>query len=247
MLTSSPLPQLICSDFDPIKHHGFGGWLSLDEWKLFWEGAAVKGTHASDLFVREPRFGIELSGKSRTVEEGQLYDAEFIRPGSNTGLLVETEGFTHVGWEKGLLRFGGEGHASSYKTVTIPDFPGWPPIPTPLPKYFAVCFIMPTYFKAGWQPDNGDWSPYFDGEVELVGAAFARPYSLGGFDLAKFKRNPKDPEAHKPARRYVPAGAVYFFENQGAKELTKSFLTDEGENFGFGRFLIQEINHDTKK
>jgi len=238
VLTSSKLPQLLWSEYDPVKHHDFGDWLSLEEWEKFWNNdEPVKG-NAKDLFVRESRFGIAISGKSHTVEESQLYEAEFIRPVEDVGLLVETEGFTLSGWEKGLLRFGGEGHAATYQTLV--NAPDWTPAPKPLPKKFAVCFITPTFFRGGWQPGNGDWSKFFDGNVNLVSAAFSRPHSVGGFDWAKFKRNPKDAEAHKPAKKYIPAGSVYFFENQSATALTKPFMADEGENFGFGRILIQE-------
>ncbi len=237
--SSSQLPQLLWpEETEAVKHHGFGDWLSLTEWGDFWNGNAVKGKATHDLFIREPRFGIELNSKKRTVEEGQLYEAEFIRPEKNVGLLVEAEGFTLAGWKDGFLRLGGEAHAATYETV---DNLSWPILPNPLPKRFAVCFITPTFFKGGWQPENGDWSRFFDGAVTLVSAAFGRYQSLGGFDWAKFRRSRKDAEAHKPAKRYLPAGAVYFFETNGATTLKTETLTDEGADIGLGRLLIQGV------
>jgi len=233
--TSSSLPQVLWPNLDPGKHHGFGDWLSLDEWKNFWGGQSVIGKTSRDLFMREARFGIEINYDRRTVEESQLYETEFIRPQTYTGLLVETEGFTHAKWKSGFLRLGGEGHGATYESVT--DFK-WPATPNPLPKQFALCFITPTYFAGGWQPTNGDWSKFFDGPVKLLSAAFGHYQSLGGFDWAKFRRNPQGAQAHKPARRYLPAGAMYFFENQGATALRANTITDDGADFGFGRVLI---------
>lgn len=232
--TSSPLPEALWPVTAPGKYPELGEWLSLAEWGAFWAGQPVRGIPGPTLFVRETRTGIEL-GAQRTAKTGQLYEAEFIRPGPGVGLLVEMDGYDH--WpSQGLLRIGGEARAASYTTTPSP---AWPAAPAPLPARFAVCLTTPALFEGGWQPAGG-WSKFFDGPVQLVCAAFGRPHSLGGFDFAKAARNPADPAAHKPARRYVPAGAVYFFVNQGAKALTAAALTDHGADFGFGRFLVQE-------
>ncbi len=237
--SSSQLPQLFWpEETEAIKHHGFGDWLSLTEWEDFWRGKAVKGKATRDLFVREPRFGIEINDKRRTVEEGQLYEAEFIRPQKGVGLLVEADGFIQAGWQSGFLRLGGEAHAATYETIANLS---WPTIPNPLPMRFAVCFITPTFFEAGWQPKNGDWSRFFDGPVTLLSAAFGRYQSLGGFDWAKFRRSRKDAEEHNPAKPDLPAGAVYFFETSGETVLKTEAITDEGADIGLGRILIQGV------
>ena len=60
--------------------------------------------------------------------------------------------------------------------------------------------------------------------MKLQAAAINRFQSLGGFDWAK--------NDHKPARRYVPAGSVYFFESKGEARLkpglTQHAITDFG-------------------
>ena len=70
--------------------------------------------------------------------------------------------------------------------------------------------------------------------TKLVAAAVGRYESIGGFDWAK--------ETHKPARRYVPAGSVYFFECEGQSELDPDLIngaiTDNGAAIGFGQIII---------
>lgn len=127
------------------------------------------------------------------------------------------------------MRVGGEGHGARFECA---DMPGWPSPPSPLPRCFKVYLATPAYFEEGWKPT--DWSRFFDGRVELVAAAVGRYETLGGFDVAR--------GTHKPARRYVPAGSVYFFECQGETtlrtDLTNQALTDDGAEIGFGQILI---------
>ena len=127
------------------------------------------------------------------------------------------------------MRMGGEGRGGRFGPANVP---AWPVPPCPLPDHFKVYFATPTYFTGGWRPK--DWSKFFQGKVHLVAAAIGRYENVGGFDWAK-----KD---HKPARRYVPAGSVYFFECQGQAEikpgLTNSAITDAGAEIGFGQIII---------
>jgi CRISPR-associated protein Cmr3 len=106
-----------------------------------------------------------------------------------------------------------------------------------LPPRFLIYFATPAYFSAGWQPQN--WRRFFEGNVTLQAAAVNRFQSLGGFDWAK---DPRDPLAHKPARRYVPAGAVYFFTSEGQArlkpDLIQNAIADVGAEIGFGQILI---------
>jgi CRISPR-associated protein Cmr3 len=71
--------------------------------------------------------------------------------------------------------------------------------------------------------------------VQLQAAAVNRFQSLGGFDWAK--------NDHKTARRYVPAGAVYFFNSKGQVRLkpglTQNAITDLGAEIGYGQVLIE--------
>jgi CRISPR-associated protein Cmr3 len=46
----------------------------------------------------------------------------------------------------------------------------------------------------------------------------------------------------KPARRYVPAGSVYYFECQGEArlrpDLVQNAITDYGAQIGFGQVIV---------
>jgi len=165
---------------------------------------------------------------------------EFVRPCRDVGLWVQIEGLD--GWpERGSMRIGGEGRGGHF---TQCQGSPWPPPPDPLPARFKICFATPTYFEAGWQPK--DWGKFFDGEgkVALQAAALRRYESVGGFDWAE---NPKSPRAHRPARRYVPAGSVYYFQSDGQARLKEGLplngVSDFGAEIGFGQILIEEWDH----
>lgn len=104
-----------------------------------------------------------------------------------------------------------------------------------IPKGNAkIYFATPTFFKYGWLPN--DWSKFFDGNFQLAAAAVDKPISVGGIDLAKSYRNSHN--MHKPARRYVPAGSVYFFDGKLKLKSNLQAVTDDGENLGFGQIII---------
>jgi CRISPR-associated protein Cmr3 len=229
--TSAPTPMLLWPQGEPQKGD-FGQWVPEDNLRRFLRsaGQSLKADSHIELFAREPRFGIARNDNRRTTEEGALYEVEFIRPKKDVGLVVEVEGYDS--WPSaGVMRIGGEGRGARFTQVSAS---AWLTPPSPLPKRFLVYFATPTYFTAGWQPQ--DWGKFFEGEVKLQVAALDRFQSLGGFDWAK--------NDHKPARRYVPAGSVYFFESKGEARLKpgliQNAMTDVGAEIGFGQILIEE-------
>lgn len=231
--TNARTPQLLWSTSEPHKGD-FGQWLREDQLHLLLAkssaGQPVKAVSSNDLFERESRVGIARNDARRVTEDGALYEVEFIRPQKDVGLLVEVEGYD--GWpQTGVMRIGGEGRAARFEKVASA---AWPPPPNPLPKRFLVYFATPTYFFNGWEPR--DWSKFFEGDMTLQAAAVNRFQSLGGFDWAK--------NDHKPARRYVPSGAVYFFASEGQARLKpgliQNAITDAGAEIGFGQILIEE-------
>jgi len=102
---------------------------------------------------------------------------------------------------------------------------------------FKVYFATPTYFETGWQP--ADWGKFFAEPVELVGAAVNRYEILGGFNWIA---DPDGSSAHRPARRFVPAGSVYYFEGNALLKpgLPQQAITDFGAEIGFGQTIIKE-------
>src|SRR5579883_1778947 len=207
-------------------------WLAEADLRAYLRGEPVRAVEGDTLFCRESRLGIGINDARRTSEEGALYEADFIRPRTDVGLLAEVQGYT--GWPpRGLLRLGGEARGASFEQVSALR---WPAPPDPLPARFKLYFATPTFFRDGWRPLGEDWGAYFDGGVELVAAAVGRYESVGGFDLAR--------ASHKPARRYVPAGSVYYFESGGAARLrpglVQQAVTDWGAAIGFGQILVEE-------
>lgn len=229
LLTSAPTPCLLGLDDASAKGRS-DVWLSEENLASYLRGDTVAGVPATELFVRESRFGIGLDAGTRTAQEGALYEAEFIRPLAGVGLLIEAEGYE--GWPaRGAMRIGGEGRAAAFAQV---DAPPWPAAPNPLPRRFTLYFATPACFEGGWQPAGGDWSRVFVGDVRLVAAAVGRYESIGGYDWAA--------RGHKPALRHVPAGSVYHFETDGEArlraDLAQGAVTDRGAAIGFGQTVI---------
>lgn len=236
LITNALTQNLLYSSTEPTKQLP-GQWLTEEAlWKAL-SNQPVVAVKADDLFERESRYGIGREDSTRTTREHAFYEVEWIRAHPNVGLYVEVEGYD--GWaSRGLLRMGGEGRGASYVLLnTSPllslkqSFPDGN-----LPQRFKVYFVTPTYFRHGWLPEK--WEKFFDGEVRMVAAAVNRYESLGGFDWAK--------NQHKPARRYVPAGSVYYFESPATVKLTEfvletNALADEGAQIGFGQIFIQEV------
>lgn len=227
---------------DPVKAtEQMGQWLDQRALKHYLEGKSVTATPTEDLYITESRPGIGMNHTQRVTQQGLLYEVDFIRTHPNVGLYVELHGYDD--WHSsGALRMGGESRAARYSEVEVNLLPEWQKARTVLPQHFKVYFAMPTYFSGGMEPLNHDWSQFFDGEVRLRSVAVNRYESIGGYDLAKGD--------HKPARRYVPAGSVYYFTCEGEVKLKPNPLANTPENFialteygaeiGFGHFFISK-------
>lgn len=235
ILTNAPveLPMLLWppEDSEPSKAD-LGQWMAEEELLKCLRGGPAVAVRSDDLFLRENRFGIGRNDATRTTEEGALYEVEFIRPCKDVGLWVQVEGYD--GWPgSGLMRIGGEGRGAYFHQLTEPL--AWPSPPEPLPKRFKVYFASPTYFEDGWKPKDG-WGRFFEGHVTLQAVALNRYESIGGFDWAS--------SGQKPARRYVPAGSVYYFAGEGRvslkADLINQAITEYGAEIGFGQVIITE-------
>lgn len=208
-------------------------WLTEEDLKKYFAGESFEGIRADELYEKENRFGIGRN-EQWVVKQGMLYEAEFIRLRAGVGLLVDMDGYNDAGWEAGLMQLGGESRAAHYETLQqqVPLLPN----PAALPTYFKIYFVTPTYFGNGIDPKIKTWNDFFGGEVALGTVAVRGYETLGGFDWAK---NPNSHEAHRPSRRYIPAGSVYYFKNISGTKIPES-LTEFGAEIGFGRFILSE-------
>lgn len=229
------LPQLFfpSDNFNPGKKE-YGDWLTYEDLKTYLTGGMVVPVAGDQLFLRESRVGIQIKAGSRAVEQGMLYEAEFVRPLEDVGLYLEVEGYT--GWSQtGMMKIGGEGHAACYEQLGEKMKVEWIEPPSPLPNRFKVYFATPAYFSNGWRPAN--WNDYFDGKVTLEAVALKGYDTVGGFDYAA--------HGDKASQRYVPAGSVYYFSNNGATKLTKALTEtfeshDDIAKIGFGQVMVVE-------
>lgn len=230
--TSAPLPLLLGLD-QKMGKPGEPLWVQENDLLDYLSGKSIKGIPADELFLREERLGIALDER-RVTRDGMLYQAEFIRPYDGVGLLVEMDGLDDQEWtQSGLLHLGGEGRMASFEPVAARP---WPKPPASAER-FKVYFATPTYFENGWQP--ADWGKFFNSKVTLVAAALQRHETLGGFNWAA---QDTEANAHRPARRFVPAGSIYYFEgNPKLKSgLIQEAMTDFGAEIGFGQTIIKE-------
>jgi CRISPR-associated protein Cmr3 len=218
---------------DESKKQSESFWLDLESLQKYLGGQSVKPKKADELFQREQRTGIGMT-LERVVKEGMLYEAEFIRPRENIGLAIEMS-YTEPEWDSGTLHLGGERRMAHFEQATIS-------LPTVNPKIekgagFKVYFATPAFFNEGWKP--AAWSKFFDGlkEDDLLAAAINCYETIGGFD---WSAEANHENAHRPARRFVPAGSVYYFKNSGNVSLKAESITDYGAEIGFGQIIIKE-------
>lgn len=216
-----------------------GGWINeqqlLDYLKGQLPGSLVD---EEEFMLHEPRFGIALQAGTRTVREGFLYMADFLRLKEDVAFWVEVDGIqpSDLGGERGFLQLGGEGRAAWYEKIEPRPLPS---SPTPLPQRFKVVLLTPAWFSEGWHPS--DWSQFFTGSVCLVAAVIPRYQSLGGAYVDDQHRRGA---FQKPMRRFVPAGSVFYFEHEGNVAYKGEPFTETPSNegdlgrIGFGCVVI---------
>jgi len=238
------LPNLLFPpvDFKPGKKE-WGEWLTYEDLQIYLHGGAVTPVTSDELFLRESRVGIQIKAGSRAVEQGMLYEAEFIRPCDDVGLYLEVDGEgyevkdeSHDGWlPTGMIKIGGESHAARYQQLQDDQInekgeliEWWSTLPETVRGRFKVYFASPAYFEQGWKPSI--WTRFFSDDVKLVAVAISGYDTRGGFDYAS--------HGDKPSRRYVPAGSVYYFDTEGKDVNIKYPFTEDMRQIGFGQVMI---------
>ncbi len=207
-------------------------WLAEADLLTYLEQGRVSLTkvkHGKDFYTVENRLRIQLDDATRTNETGLLYEIGFIRMKEEAGLVVEITGLEGLDkWpNQGFIGVGGESRAGRFRR--LPDEANVWPAQTPGNlSCFKIYFVTPTCFTRGWQPP--DWGEWFKESPRLVSAALPRPHLMGGYDVVR--------NHSKPALRYVPAGAVYFFKGSPALREDVSVISNYGAELGFGQFII---------
>lgn len=212
-----------------------GMWVTAAGWTKYLEGGVPAGgdfAGAGELWQRDPRIGIGLNARTRSVEEGRLFTAEAAAfrlrihgdGSSDTGLLAGVEGCAPL--RDGLVRLGADGRAAAVHPAAgfTPPQPDWARIARQ--RRCRLILATPGLFREGWRPEGvkeQDGKFLFDlhgVRGELVAAAVARAEIVSGWDLAR--------EAPKPAQRTAPPGSVYWLDNLEANEEKLRALADRG-------------------
>jgi CRISPR-associated protein Cmr3 len=192
--------------------------------------------------ITEPKIGIGLNGETHTADESKIYRVGLKRL-NNLSLLVEFDGMEFP--DKGLLKLGGEGKASSYEKILDPLMVcGLPEdnICEDIQK-FKLYLSTPAIFHQGWIPSwidiNTLEGKYKNSKFRLLTASVGKYQNLGGFDLQK-----KEP---KPMWKVTPAGSVYYFEiiEGDFKEIFSLFnrksISEENAKQGFGITFVGKV------
>ena len=192
-----------------------GLWLTaagIAAWQRGEAPARGKGHWLPSAAVWQPdlRLGIALEAGKATVAEGQLYTSEAIALKPGIAFVVRVQGADGVLPAKGLLRFGGDGHAARVRPVdcTLPA-----PDSAALARAgrFRLLLTSPGIFPQGWRlPGTDDSAPdgrwhFYGASARLLCAAVPRLETISGWDVAL--RQPK------PALRAAPAGSVYWLDD----------------------------------
>jgi CRISPR-associated protein Cmr3 len=182
------------------------GWLSETQFMAYLKGeldtgTVLKATHPSEahLYDDENRTGLQLDYTRRANKESMLYNAQFIRLEAGFGLMVTADYKQAIFEKSGTIGIGGESRFGHYQQVAEPAS-----LITQTTGNLKVILLTPAYFSDGWQPQNGDWSP-FVGAGKLVSVALGKAQAISGWDIANNRP--------KPLRHFVPAGSVFYFEN----------------------------------
>lgn len=238
-ISVNPLPAedmltLWAGSFEPVEPAE--GWLSEGSFKRYLRGEIerVEVLKPDEVMVEERRTGIALSKRSKTAEEGMLYQAEFVRLKEGVGLWAEVEGAELP--EKGEFLLGGEGKAARFERIEPPlselDAELRREVLEGGQGRFKVVLLTPAFFVNGWRPEGG-WEEFFGPGVSLRAVALPRPVFIGGHGFAGGERE---------ARPFVRPGAVYFFEGR-PQRLPEGFTEsppgwDEIWKIGFGLYTI---------
>jgi len=241
-------------------------WLTAEGFKKYLKGEkgilgiGVKGDsrgmyrEKNELFVFEPKVGIERNPYTATSKEGYLYRIPLVRLKKDVALIAEVEGVEDFP-EEGVLQLGGEGKAVKFEKIRdgdggVIEFEDLRRMELDLGNgYFKLYLATPAIFEKGWLPRWIDESGDYEGKYEyngievklkLMACAIGRALPIGGLDI--YKKRPK------PMRKAVPAGSVYYFKvleddlKEAASKIKELFhfknISDINPDEGFGLSIV---------
>jgi CRISPR-associated protein Cmr3 len=261
--TNLPLSLNLCMAQEKVVYAN--GYLSQDQAFALLAGIVPKTrddlTSQEEFWRPDNRVGIART-KARTAEEGMLYSSQHIqidnRP-KNTdgvgGLAIKVIDGENDLPSRSTIQLGGEKRFCKLEEISLAQ-PTESQIGRIVEKIvntqrFFLWLVSPAIFSNdGYAFVPGFIDPktldgQFDGqEVRLVACQVGRAVGIGGWNIAE--------NTHKPMRRAVPAGSVYFFEfgdkkpePEDIKQFVKQWMLypipgqpSDYKKQGFGTILI---------
>jgi len=202
----------VCSKIKGIK-----GLMSFNALKEYlWGGKPDKSQMMEDPYETEVRTGIRLEKRVKTTIEGHIYTAEFLRLKENWGFIVwveEDHGILNKYLDENeIIKLGGEGKGAlcmKINEIDIADKLEFPELVEKInkEKRFKLYLASPSYFNGHKPPRDKLEKELKVKELKLRAALPGKPVYIGGYDFAM--------NMEKPLRRWVNAGAVYYYEFSG--------------------------------
>jgi len=209
-------------------------WLTTDGMEQVLAGALPKPEHcvpAEQLFVLEPRVGLERKPETRTALEGALYSPTHVRLRPGVRLVVGVDGLPAEVRLPELLAIGGESRLAMCETIAAPMLPT---AGVPEGEASVVVLLTPARLldetESAWRvPIHGAPAaallPGAAGEIESL--CLMRPLRVGGWDSVGHRPRPLTP--------LVPAGTVWFLRGTALGGAPPRIGTMTG--FGYGHVV----------
>ncbi|MEW5762645.1 MAG: type III-B CRISPR module-associated Cmr3 family protein [Bacillota bacterium] len=194
-----------------------------------------------EIWLEEPRTGLERNGSTRTALEGHLYQVVHVRPQKNVALRIFVSGIPEGQSFKPprVFALGGEGRLAGIHTedvtaeqvaAILPKVPRLTPAPDGSVR-FTVTLITPGRF-ADTAEAIVKGPPGVPGKC--ISACVGRVRRIGGWDL----RNHRP----RPLESFLPAGSTWFFEAAAgelpAVESLHGECLGEKTEYGYGQVVI---------
>lgn len=232
-ISSYSLPYILHAD-KKVKEKDMN-FLPLDDFNLYLNGSAPKNyVKKNEVYITENKIGIKRDIKTRTAEEGMLYEQSYLRLRDDVSFVVEYEGIELP--EKGIFRMGKDGRIIEFESTYSLDLK----IPSPS-KIFKLFISTPAIFKKGWRPSwiNENLKIEGDLKAELIAVSIGRRIAISGWSM-------KDKKP-KPVWRAVPPGSVYYFKfiegdwNKLIEKFHGKCISEERAEEGFGLSFVGRV------
>ena len=240
------------SKYSEIKEKkGFMSFNALKDY--LWKGKPNKSQIIDNPYKTELRTGIRLEKGTKMTVEGHLYTAEFLR------LKDWKEHWEFVVWiedkhellekylsknENEVIRLGGEGKGAictKIDEINLADKLGFSELIEKIneEKRFKLYLATPSYFN-GYEPPIEKLKEKLKVEKLWLRAALpGKPIYIGGYDFAM--------NMEKPLRRWVNAGAVYYYEFDGEIKRDSLLIKIIKENIDMRCAFIGRWSEDVRK